>query len=201
MSKEHVSLRGIAKCMDLVSKFCDCNADFRNFTCVTASPFAIKAFIRGIVHRLSKHSHSKNSFDVNYDIFGLGQISRMKEFRDILLNNNGRKFVEELMESRNAACISNSLLLMHHLSWDIEWRDLLRNMKPSVEEICLKLAVFSMKALLQLISVLREKEQQDMHLAKVQLKEASIKADYLTGHNMSAEDGLKILTLQRYLEV
>eukprot|EP00957_Ditylum_brightwellii_P100718 7676204-Ditylum_brightwellii.AAC.1 len=99
-------------------------------------------------------------------------MSRVKDCQDILFelpNNEGIEFLCDMMTSKHAECASGTMLLILHLSWDIEWCTLLKEMKPDLEGLCLKLAAFALKSLLERVEELKEDCKKYQYLVEKQI--------------------------------
>merc|ERR1712038_1288368 len=77
---------------------------------------------------------------------GLGQISRLREARQILFKRKDTLgVVRAMLSSNNGDIASSTMLLIVHLLWDKEWRDPIMSIQPPIEDACLKWATFGMK--------------------------------------------------------
>lgn len=115
------------------------------------APLGYAMLKKGVVPLLVKLSYSKYDLVSSSAIYGLAQMIRIKDCRDLLNqlpNNEGIKLVHAMMTSKNANCQSNNLLIILRLSWDEMWVQKLMALEPKIEECCLKLAAFTMKSFL-----------------------------------------------------
>lgn len=125
---------------------------------------------KGVVPLLVKLSYSKYDLVSSSAVYGLSQMTRIKDCRDLLEqlpNNEGIKFVHDMMTSKNADCVSNNLLVVLHLAWDEDWNRKLLAMEPKVEESCLKLAAFAMKSVLDKVHSMRDEKKKIEHRINV----------------------------------
>jgi len=129
---------------------------------VTPGPLAVRMLKNGVVHLLMKCAGSDDDAISGAAVYGLSQISRFKDCRQIMLqepNNEGVELVKSLMTSNHANRASSAMLLVVHLGWDEkEWGEPLRNMRPGIETLCMKWAAFSMKTILKKAAEMKEAE-------------------------------------------
>ncbi len=117
-------------------------------TPVVPGHLARKMIQRGIVPILMSLSRSPIDRVGTEAITGLGQISRVKDCRQILFQEpGGVQLVQDMLASSNGEKVSNAMLLAVHLLWDEEWREPLLSIQPRIETIAVKWAGYGMKLL------------------------------------------------------
>ena len=88
---------------------------------------------KGVVPLLIKCARSQNDEISALAMSGLSAISRAKDCRQVMLqqpNDEGLKMMKEALTSKNATKASAAMLLTHHLVWDEEWCDALKDVVP-----------------------------------------------------------------------
>ncbi len=123
-------------------------------------PITIKIVKKGVLPLLIKCCiHSTNTEVSTLAMDGLAELSRVKDCRQIMLqlpNDQGLEVIKEGLTGKNANKAAATMLLAHHLTWDEEWRDPLRNdIKPGIEKLCIKWATFAMSTILNDAKLLR----------------------------------------------
>jgi len=166
---------------------------------ITPGPLAVRMLKNGVVHLLMKCAKSDDDSISGAAVYGLSQISRFKDCRQIMLqqpNNDGVELVKALLTSNHANRASSALLLVLHLGWDEEeWGDSLRNIKPGIETLCIKWAAFAMKAILKKAAEMKEAEARDQTM---RMKEISKR---FRATSLNASDGENDATRKKRMEL
>mmetsp|Transcript_21365 Transcript_21365/g.31415 ORF Transcript_21365/g.31415 Transcript_21365/m.31415 type:complete len:1000 (-) Transcript_21365:172-3171(-) len=162
----YMAQRTVASAASLLSNLCNHGMEFHDGTQIGIIPgsLAMKVLKKGAVPLLIRCARSDNAELNNTAMNGLAQISRTRDCRQVMLqqpDNGGLKLVEEALTSKNAISASAALLLAAHLAWDEEWREPLRNIKPGIEELCLKWTAFSMDSIVKKAKGLKEKQDEE----------------------------------------
>ncbi len=155
-----MAAQSLAEAVMFISNLCGYSFDVEEgfSRMIVPGPLALAILKKGAVPLLVKLSRSKYDLVSQLAVYGLSQMTRIKDCRDLLYqlpNNDGIKFVNDMMTSKDADCASNNMLVVLHLSWDEEWIPKLLSMRPKIEEICLKVAAFAMKSLLERIEEMK----------------------------------------------
>ncbi|GFH47222.1 hypothetical protein CTEN210_03697 [Chaetoceros tenuissimus] len=161
-SERFMAEEALVKISYFISTLCMEGFEKQGMQTMVPGPLALGFLKRGAVPLLVKLSRCKYDVVSQNSVFGLANLTRLKDCRDLLFqmpNDEGIAFVKDMMTSKNCYCASNNMLLILHLSWDEEWLELLRAMEPKVENCCTKLAAFAMKNVLEYVDELKEASQ------------------------------------------
>lgn len=113
-------------------------------TAVAPGAIARKMSERGIVPLLMKMARSPLEEVSSGAMRGLGQMSRLKDCRTLLLQlPDSVELIHDMLASSNGNTVSETMLLVVHLLWDEEWRDPLMRITPPIEVTAMKWALYS----------------------------------------------------------
>ena len=126
-------------------------------TPVIPGPLAVQMIKRGVIPVLMANAKSPLKTVSREAMQGLGQISRVKDCRAIMLQEKGVETCRDTLWSDDPHVASSAMLLITHLLWDEEWRAPLADMKPPMQEAAVKWGAY---AALSLVKLADEKRKQ-----------------------------------------
>jgi len=149
--EQHMPARAAAQAVNLACTLCkkgmvhEIDPRMTLTSPVSTGQLAIKMLAKGVVPLLLEGSRSQHPEVVAAAVGGLGQISRIKDCRTLLLQDpRGKESVREMLRSKNGRVVSPALLLVTHLLWDEEWRPAILGIQdPPLEKIIVQWAAFA----------------------------------------------------------
>mmetsp|Transcript_48393 Transcript_48393/g.94565 ORF Transcript_48393/g.94565 Transcript_48393/m.94565 type:complete len:963 (-) Transcript_48393:88-2976(-) len=149
--------------VQLLTTLCEMGIDLNDSlsTSLAANRLAVKMVSSGVVPILLEVSESSCRNVMAAAVAGLGQISRVKDCRTLILQHpSGTKLVQNMLTSKNGNVVSPALLLLTHLLWDEEWRLPIKKMQdPPIENIVMKWAAFGLQQNLVRSAEMRQREE------------------------------------------
>jgi hypothetical protein len=133
-------------------------------TPVIPGQLAVEMIKRGVISVLMTHARSGVIKVARAAMAGLGQISRVKDCRTIMLQEDGVQMCQDTLWSDDRSIASSALLLITHLLWDAEWRAPLAGMVPPMEEAAVKWGAYAADSIVRLAAkkkVKHEKEKKE----------------------------------------
>lgn len=122
---------------------------------------ARKVTQRGVVPMLMKMAQCSNNFAAVKALHALGNLTRVKDCRVLLLQDpQCVAMLQEQLLSSSGERVSQTLLIVLHLMWDVEGQELFFAMKdPPIQKIVLQWAMFCMRSIIEISDSAREEEE------------------------------------------
>ena len=141
---------------------CLCTRSFESGSMtVSATALTDKMVKRGVIPLLMDIAKADIGHPSNKAMESLGNISRVKDCRTIMLQDeSGLALVKSGLMTKDAEMFSSTILLIVHLLWDEEWAEPLSSIEPGVVSTTIRWGLFAMKSIIERAETRKNKRKE-----------------------------------------
>ncbi|XRA99156.1 MYND-type domain-containing protein [Pycnococcus provasolii] len=147
--EEEARVRATSFLTFLSARGMEVNMDASLDTPVVPGPLAHLMVKRGGLKMMLKLGSSSDALVARQATEGLCQLTRVRDCRVMLMQNDGVNYIEKALLSNDPYVVSNTMLSCNHLLWDSEWREPLHSLSPPIEETAMRLMWFAVHVIVE----------------------------------------------------